>query len=244
MLRLLGLVISIGLADSMNPSTIAPGLYLASGRCPRRDVLQFTLGVFGIYMLGGILLVLGPGEALLALLPHPSATTRYILETIAGVVVLVGAGIVWFARERLGRRRTKAADSGRLAGRYRSPAVLGVTITIVELPTAFPYFAVIAAIVGSGVGLVQRILALVIYNVCFVLPLLGILVMLAVAPGHADEILGRVRKYIRRRWPVLLAGVGLVAGLFVLALGITGLVGEGSGPAASFSRGVRHVISH
>ena len=29
MLRLIGLVVSIGLADSMNPSTIAPGLYLA-----------------------------------------------------------------------------------------------------------------------------------------------------------------------------------------------------------------------
>ena len=29
MIRLIGLAVSIGLADSMNPSTIAPGLYLA-----------------------------------------------------------------------------------------------------------------------------------------------------------------------------------------------------------------------
>ena len=35
MLRLIGLVVSIGLADSMNPSTIAPGIYLAMGRRPR-----------------------------------------------------------------------------------------------------------------------------------------------------------------------------------------------------------------
>ena len=34
MLRLIGLAVSIGLADSMNPSTIAPALYLAIGRSP------------------------------------------------------------------------------------------------------------------------------------------------------------------------------------------------------------------
>ena len=34
----------------------------------------------------------------------------------------------------------------------RSSALLGATITAVELPTAFPYFAAIAAIVGSGLG--------------------------------------------------------------------------------------------
>ena len=32
MLRLIGLVISIGLADSLNPTTIAPALYLATGQ--------------------------------------------------------------------------------------------------------------------------------------------------------------------------------------------------------------------
>ncbi len=35
MLRLIALVVSIGLADSMNPSTVVPALYLASGERPR-----------------------------------------------------------------------------------------------------------------------------------------------------------------------------------------------------------------
>lgn len=242
MLRLLGLVISIGLADSLNPSTIGPGLYLASGDCPRRDVLQFMLGVFAVYLFGGVLLVLGPGEALLAFVPHPSATTRYVLETIAGAVVLAVAGVVWRMRKRLSRRRSDTGE--RTFSRARSPAVLGVTITIVELPTAFPYFAAVAAIVGSGVGLVQRVIALLVYNGCFVLPLIGVLVLLWVAPEHAGELLSRARDYLHRRWPVLLSRVLLVAGVFVLALGITGLVGEGHGDAASFSRHLRHLISH
>ena len=35
MLRLIGMVLSIGFADSMNPSTIAPGIYLAVGERAR-----------------------------------------------------------------------------------------------------------------------------------------------------------------------------------------------------------------
>ena len=35
MLRLIGLVVSIGLADSLNPTTLAPALYLASGEHAR-----------------------------------------------------------------------------------------------------------------------------------------------------------------------------------------------------------------
>ena len=49
MFRLVGLVVSIGLADSLNPSTIAPALYLATGEHPRTRVTEFTFGVFVVY---------------------------------------------------------------------------------------------------------------------------------------------------------------------------------------------------
>ena len=48
MLRLFGIVVSIGLADSMNPSMIAPGLYLALGERARSSLIQFTLAVFAV----------------------------------------------------------------------------------------------------------------------------------------------------------------------------------------------------
>ena len=53
MVRLVGIVISIGLADSLNPTTIAPALYLATGERARGRVAEFTAGVFAVYFLGG-----------------------------------------------------------------------------------------------------------------------------------------------------------------------------------------------
>ena len=41
MLRLIGVVVSIGLADSLNPTTIAPALYLASGEHARARVTEY-----------------------------------------------------------------------------------------------------------------------------------------------------------------------------------------------------------
>lgn len=238
MLRVLGLVVSIGLADSMNPSTIAPALYLAAGDAPKRNLIQFTVAVFVVCLLGGALIVLGPGEALLSLVPHPNATTRYILETLAGVAMLIASAYLWRGRARLGHLHHTGPPK-----QSRSSALLGATIAAVELPTAFPYFAAIAAIVGSGLSLAQRLLLLVIYNVCFVLPLLVILAIVAVTGDRAKEILGRAREFLERRWPVLLAALALVAGVFVTLLGVTGLTGRGHGAIGRFSRGVRGVIS-
>jgi cytochrome c biogenesis protein CcdA len=239
MFRVLGLVVSIGLADSMNPSTIAPALYLATGNAPLRELIKFTLGVAGAFLVGGALIVLGPGEAILSLVPHPDATTRYILELVAGIAMLAGAAYLWRRRERLGKRHRSGTPK-----QGRSSVLLGVTISAVEFPTAFPYFAAIAAIVGSGLRLWRQLVLLVIYNACFVLPLILIIVIVAVAGEQAEPILGRAREVLSRHWPVLLAVLALVAGVFVTLLGVTGLISGGHGAVARFSRRVRHVISH
>lgn len=239
MLRLIGLVASIGLADSLNPSTVGPALYLASGEHPRRAVLQFTAAVFAVFFVGGVVLTVGPGQALLALVPHPGPTVRYIAETVAGVTMLVAAVVLWRNRKRLGARTSSDAPP-----KQRPAVLLGLTIGGVELPTAFPYFAAIVAVVASGVDVVQELILIAIYNLCFVLPLLAIAVVLTVAGDRAAELLDRVRTYLRAHWPVLLAGLALFAGVFVTALGVTGLTSGINGRVGLVSRRVRRIISH
>jgi cytochrome c biogenesis protein CcdA len=218
MFRLIGLAISIGLADSLNPSTIVPALYLATGEHPRERVLEFTVGVFAVYFIGGAAIALGPGQLLLSLVPHPSHTTRYVIEVLAGAAILIAGVLLWFQRGRLGDR-----DPPDISGGGRGAWVLGATITIVELPTAFPYFAVIAAIVGSGVGAVHQLFLVLIFNVCFVSPLLAIVAVLTFGGARTDRLLAAGRDFLQRRWPVVLSVVAVLAGLVVIGLGVTGL---------------------
>ncbi len=237
MLRLMALVISIGLADSVNPTTIGPALYLAGGRHARTHVIQFTLGVFAVYLLGGLLLALGPGQLLLSLVPHPDHEDRYVLETIAGAVILAGGVFLLSYRRRLS---SFAVPTPKAQG--RSSAILGATITAVELPTAFPYFAAIAAVVGSGFDPARQTVLIVLFNICFVLPLVAIAVVLTFAGERSTMVLASARAWLDRRWPLVLATLALLAGAFVTMLGATGLAGLGHGHFGNFARHFRRFI--
>ena len=73
-------------ADSINPSTIAPALYLAAGRRARLHVLEFTISVFFVYLAGGTLIALGGGQLLRSLSPISTSGTpsAYVAEIVAG----------------------------------------------------------------------------------------------------------------------------------------------------------------
>ncbi len=237
MLRHILIVMSIGLADSLNPTTIAPALLLASGERPREQVTEFTLAVFAVYFLGGAVIALGPGQLVLALVPHPRHQARAILEVIAGAVLIIGGYLIWRNRNDLSERKLPVTD-----GSGKSGAVLGATITAVELPTAFPYFAAIATIVGSGLGPARQVILLVLFNLCFVLPLGAIAGTLLVAGNHASELLARVRDFLQRHWPTMLAVTALVAGAFVILLGTTGIAARHHGRLARLAGHVNRLL--
>jgi cytochrome c biogenesis protein CcdA len=238
MLRLVGLVVSIGLADSLNPTTIAPALYLATGgERSRAQVAEFTFGVFAVYLLGGAIIALGPGQLILDLVPNPSIKARHIIETIAGGALILAAAWLWRHRKRLCEQRLPAPR-----GDGRSSVILGATITAIELPTAFPYFAAIAAIVGSGLDPARQLVLLLLFNVCFVLPLLGIMVTLTFGGEQAQRLLTIGRNFLQRYWPVVLAGLLFLAGVFIILLGITGLAQTGHNRLGRLMRRFRHLL--
>src|SRR5438132_14344586 len=142
MVTLVALVVIVGVFDSVNPSTVGPALYLATRRSDGRGVGAFTVGVFGTSLLGGLVLTLGPGNAIVAALPRPGKHTTALIELCLGVATLLVALGLWLKRGRVARgvRREEHRPA-------RSPLILGAGIMAVELPTAFPYFAVIAAVV-------------------------------------------------------------------------------------------------
>jgi cytochrome c biogenesis protein CcdA len=182
-------------------------------------VIEFTFAVFVVYLLGGVLVALGPGHLVVAVLPHPRREVTHILEIAAGLAVVVIAGFLWVRRRPLSLRR---APMSKTAG--RGSAVLGATITAIELPTAFPYFAAIAVIAGSGVDRTGQIVLLVLFNLCFVLPMIAIFALLVLTGDRSTMTLARIRDRLRAHWPAWLAGLALLAGSVVALIGLSGVV--------------------
>jgi hypothetical protein len=216
-LALVALVLTVGIADSVNPSTVAPALFLATRRGADRSLAAFTVGVFTVYTLGGLVLALGPGQAALAALPRPDEDTAHEIELAAGVALLLVAAVLWFARERIAGRVVREA---RWAG--RSAFFFGAAIMAVELPTAFPYFAAIAAIVGSNRSLAVQVALVVLFNVAFVAPLIAIAVTRRLAGPRGERALEAVRGQLDRRGAVVIPSLVFVLAIVVLTFGLVG----------------------
>lgn len=218
MLALVALVVAVGLADSINPSTIAPALYYATTAGARATLLGFAAGAFLAYFAGGVLVLLGGRELVTSLAPHLSGTAKHAIEVGGGVLVLGVAAGVWLLRSRV----TDYAAKPRVP-RARSSLALGAAIMAVELPTAFPYFAAIAAVSAAGVNIAAQLALIGLYNVLFVAPLLAILAARSLAGARGERVLQSGRDWVERNAPAVLAGTLAVVGLAFLALGIAGL---------------------
>ena len=163
-------------------------------------------------------MALGPGKYLLDLFPHPGTEAKHLIEITVGGILIILAGILWIKRQSVAKH---VSNTDRL---QKSSIVVGAGIAIVEFPTAIPYIAVIAAVVESGHGFLTQVGLLVIFNVCFLLPLLLILGARVIAGDRARLWLERIKASVDRFLATLVPGLVLLVGLVVLAIGVYGLV--------------------
>lgn len=212
--HVLTVVILIALADSLNPSTIAPAVFLAGGRAPLRSVGAFILGVSVVNFAAGLLFVLGPGEALVAFVHRPGERTRHLLELGIGVGLLVTACVLWLARRGVAR---SVANSERRID--RSSFLIGSGIMAVEIPTAFPYFAALAVVVASGEPLAVQVGLTTLFDLIFAFPLLLVLVICLLPAASGRALLGRLRSGLAQRLSTVLPASVLVAGIVLIWLG-------------------------
>src|ERR1700730_1629716 len=215
MLTLTALVASIGAADALNPSTLAPALFFAVGPHGRRVVAGFALGVFAVSLAGGLALTFGPGQALLTRVSKPSPHTVHLIELVAGAALLPAAALLWHARARVAARLARSSQTGE-----RSAWLLGAGIMAVELPTAVPYFAAIAAIVESGHSDTTQILLLLLFNAAFIAPLILLLVILTLTGARGAQSAARARVRLARWAPRIAPAALFVASVVLITLGV------------------------
>jgi cytochrome c biogenesis protein CcdA len=219
MVTLVALVVTVGVLDSVNPSTVGPALYLATQRRSGRGVGPFTVGVFTISLLGGLILTLGPGYAIMTALPRPGTHTTALVELCVGTACSMVAVGLWLARSPIARRIRR--HERRVAS---SPLILGAGIMAVELPTAFPYFAVITAIVGSDRHVATQIALLVLFNAIFVAPLVAITLARSLMHNRVDPSLVRLRDVIDRHAAAFLTALFALVAVALVAVGAFGLL--------------------
>jgi cytochrome c biogenesis protein CcdA len=135
-----------------------------------------------------------------------------------GVALIALAAGVWLLAPRVSDRVPRPRSA-----RAWSAVALGAGIMLVELPTAFPYFAAIAAIAASEVALGAQLALVALYSALFVLPVVGILAARALAGERGDARLASLRGWTQRNAPAVLAATLTVIGVACMGVGVAGL---------------------
>jgi cytochrome c biogenesis protein CcdA len=211
------LIAGMGLVDSLNPATIAVGVVLGTTERPLLRLSGYAAGIFAVYFVGGLVLTLGPSELIRTATSHPKGIGFDIALVVVGLVALGFAAWVFVHR----RDAAKVPDVKMRPG---SALALGAGMTAVDLPTAFPYFAAVVAIIGEDLAPPVEIALLVLFNVMYIAPIVLIAVVAVALGERAERPLLRIRAFVTRWSPVLLVVLSVAVGVVALVAGVKGLV--------------------
>lgn len=218
-MTLLGYLVAIAAIDSLNPTAIAFQVYLLTTPKPVVRSIAFITGIFLAYWTVGLFVTLG-----LARFIQWVFTTHqewvYIIQFILGIALLYTSC-------------TLNSSSNFHQPLKNKPSLqpihtflLGTSITLLEAPTAFPYLAAIERIVHVKPSLPDLAGLLGIYNLVFVMPLIGLLGIYIAFQSRSAELLKRINQAITTWSPKILRVLLLVAGTFLLADCIASILGR------------------
>ena len=211
---LLLLVLGVGLADSINPVPFAIAVLQAARSL--RCVVLYVDSSFVVTLAAGLVMLAGPGSALHGLVSRASPTLVHVGQIVGGAVaVVVGIGLF------VHHAHDSDPDAEARKFEHRSPVALGALIAALDLPTAFPYLGVIVAVISASIATAEQVGLIVIYNVCYALPLITVAAVRAIAGERAKKPLAAVRRAVERWGSRVFGAIALLAGTLFLYRGIT-----------------------
>ena len=158
-------LLALALVDSINPSAIVVTLYLLSYERAPAQVVVYVAAIFLTYLTLGAMMISGIDALLPSLTNAAGGRLGLIVQGSIGLAMLLYA-----IRAPAAAASTPRVEPAAGASTYTALALLGVTVTAMELPTAVPYFGAIALLTTAGLPPARWLPLLVLYNAIFVLP--------------------------------------------------------------------------
>jgi cytochrome c biogenesis protein CcdA len=209
--NLLVSLVAIAALDSLNPTAVALQIYLLSTPKPIARSIAFIAGVFLAYWTAGLLVILGASKLMATVIgdagfsfPEPHI---YTIQFLIGLALsIAGFNLKTSASEDRGKRPKNLT--------LNRTFLLGMTMTILEFPTALPYLAAIEQIAKAKLDLLTIMNILGLYNLIFVMPLIILVCIYVIFHQQSAILLPRINRAIAIWSPkilrALLIGLGIL----------------------------------
>ncbi len=228
MVDLMLVLTPIALLDSTSiiPLTIVLLVILLGGPSPLLRSAALLGGIFVTNMVCGLLVLFGLQSVFdvinayaLRVWQHPK-TEELIFQILIGLVLAVFGVRVARARERPAEQVAPTAMTGGRA------FLAGAGLTIVGMPGAVPYLAAIDLILRSDLRTSQAFIAVVFYNIAFVLPLAVIVLSQMMLGERSRPFIEGVRRFFDRWGQRVVVSLLLLLGALLAIDGIGWFLGH------------------
>jgi cytochrome c biogenesis protein CcdA len=192
-LGLLFTIVGIAFVDSLNPSLFVAQFYLLTTPKPSARVMSYVAGILLVNFLGGILILSGARVVIGEFFASLDLRVLYGVQLVVGIALLVFG--LWM---RIHHAALDSADQSPEPRSLRSihTFIFGGVVMLNEITTALPYFVAIERIVEAQLSSVSVLLALVIYNAVFSLPLFGFLGLFLLYRERFAAQLDRISQWV------------------------------------------------
>nr|WP_231619430.1 GAP family protein [Fictibacillus sp. 5RED26] len=161
---LLLLIGGLAVLDMLSPSTIGVTVYLLLNEKEKRTsrIFFYLVTVAGFYFIVGVSLMLGISTLI------ESVSNIFQNQTISWIIFLIGA-ILFIASFYVPQKKNADLPTPK-SKRLISILILGLSTSLIEVGTAFPYFAAISILSTTNLSSVEWVSILAGYNLIMVLP--------------------------------------------------------------------------
>jgi cytochrome c biogenesis protein CcdA len=198
MVGLLVTVIAIALVDALNLSTIVSCAFLLNTPHPVRRTISYIAGVFGTYYLIGAALLIGFGDRINHVVDRSQSKTVQTGVKLGIAFVLISMALHHWIRRT--RARTPRPLRNPKSTHPATAFTFGVTMTLFDLTTAIPYVAALGSIARTRLHRVAELLILLLYNLIYLIPALGLLLSWMRWGPQSVEVIERTRMKLSRRF--------------------------------------------
>ncbi|GAB4225490.1 MAG: hypothetical protein Tsb0021_00260 [Chlamydiales bacterium] len=208
MTTLILVLIPIVITDLINPILLAGIIYGLGSRQPIINAWTILFSFFISYFAAGIVIALGI-EYFSKILDIPGSFD-YVLEFIVAVLLFYFAWKMW----RSGDEHLEEQLNHDRSMSLKDALVIGFNINLIGLPFALPYLAAIDQILKANLNPLTATLVLVIYNLIYILPFAGLIILWTFYQEKSGPIFRSVsnwmHRFIEKYLPILFLILGLL----------------------------------
>ena len=222
MIAFIVFIIVMGLLDSLNPFSIGFQIILLPLAKKKYHMIWYIGGIFITYFIGGMIIFTGIDIVLKKLFSNINFSQMPfpLIGLLLGILLLI------YVIMKISNHNSSKKNTTEFSVHPRALFLIGSIGTLFDLPTAIPYFAILAKATQMNLTILQLLPILIMYCIIYISPMLIIQLLYSLFKEKIIPLLDKIKNWFDKLSNILLIIFSILIAGFLIADGLFSLTGR------------------